>query len=114
MNDRIIEGRIPMVDETIITQSAQAILAACPPGSRVILFGSRARGDARESSDVDFMVVEPTVPSRLAEAARLARVVRPFRIPCDIVVVSEQTFESCKATPNSVCFEAARDGRVFA
>jgi predicted nucleotidyltransferase len=37
---------------------------------RVILFGSRARGDAREGSDYDFAVV---VKSRTAEAVSAVR-----------------------------------------
>jgi uncharacterized protein len=102
-----------MLNAASIDQSARAILGACPAGSRVILFGSRARGDARTDSDVDFMVVQPTVSSRIAEAARLARVIRALRIPADIVVVSRDSFDQWKDTPNSVCHEAARDGRVF-
>ncbi len=103
-----------MIDMAIIKRSVQAILAAAPAGSRVILFGSRARGDARPDSDIDLLVVEPEVKSRIAEAARLARVIRHFRLPADIVVVSHDIFEQWKDAPNSVYSEAARDGQVFA
>jgi uncharacterized protein len=102
-----------MIDRQIIQEAAKSLLAACPSGSQVILFGSHARGDARAGSDVDFLVVEPTVKGRLAEAARLARVIRPMRLPADIIVVSRQTFDEWKDAPNSVFHEAAREGKVL-
>jgi predicted nucleotidyltransferase len=105
---------LTMIDAKTIQQSVDAILAACPDGTRVILFGSRSRGDAAADSDVDFMVIQPTVQSPLAESARLMRVIRKLRVPADIVVVSHDTFEQWRDLPNSVCHEAAREGRVFA
>jgi predicted nucleotidyltransferase len=102
-----------MADNTIIARSVKLLLTAAPKGSEIILFGSRSRCDAAESSDFDFLVVEPQVIGRLAEAARLARVLRPLRVPADVVVVSRQVFEEWKDTPNTVIYEAAREGRVF-
>lgn len=51
-------------DKTIkaIKDRAKEVL---PPGSRVILFGSRARGDAREDSDWDLHILVPG-PERLS------------------------------------------------
>jgi predicted nucleotidyltransferase len=103
-----------MIDATLIQRCAQALLESSPAGSDVILFGSRARGDQRHDSDADFLVIQPQVRSRVAEAARLARVLRPFRVPADILVVSRDTFEEWKDIPNSVYFEAARHGQVLA
>jgi uncharacterized protein len=102
------------IDDPAIARCVQAILAACPAGSRIILFGSRARGDARPWSDIDLLVIEPRVDSRMAEAARLARVIRPLRVPAEIVVVSDDTFQQWKDTPNCVFHEAAHQGKVFA
>jgi len=102
------------MDAGIIERSAQALRDASPPGSCVVLFGSRARGTDRADSDVDFLVIQPEVTSRISEAARLARVLRPLRIAADILVVSKATYEEWKDTPNSVFYEAARYGRVLA
>jgi predicted nucleotidyltransferase len=51
------------------------------PGATIILFGSRARGDAREGSDLDFMVVEPEVKARREEMERLRLAVGRIVIP---------------------------------
>ena len=45
------------VDETLLGRMVTAIVDAADP-EQVILFGSRARGDARPGSDVDLVVVE--------------------------------------------------------
>ena len=45
------------VTEELIRQMVGAIVAEAQP-ERVILFGSQARGDAGEASDVDFIVVD--------------------------------------------------------
>ena len=59
-----------------------AIVAAADP-EQVILFGSRARGDAEPDSDVDLIVIEaePFGPDRdrRAEAVRLWRALSGFR-----------------------------------
>ena len=45
------------VEDRLLDQMAQAIVGEVGP-EQVILFGSRARGDAKENSDVDLLVVE--------------------------------------------------------
>ena len=50
------KGMVPVTD-ALLDQMVQAIVAEVDP-EQVILFGSRARGDAREDSDVDLVVVE--------------------------------------------------------
>ena len=100
-----------MAEETII-EAAQMLLRAAP-GSRVILFGSYARGHPGPDSDLDFIVVEPSVRSRRDESVRLRDVLRPLRIPADVLVVSEKTFRDWSDTPGTVLYEAAQEGRVF-
>ena len=80
-----------MVDQQKIEAAARMLLEAAP-GSKVILFGSHARGDAASDSDVDFLVIEPEVRDRHAEMVRLANVLRPLMLPVDVLVVSEERF----------------------
>jgi predicted nucleotidyltransferase len=102
-----------MIDTQTIDKAVSIMLEAAPPGSQVILFGSYARGDPREDSDLDFLVVEPTVRSRRAEMVRLRQALRPLRIPADVLVVSRTVFEAWKDLPNNVIARAAREGRSF-
>src|SRR5438105_3613756 len=83
-------------------RAIKVLLAQAPPGSCVILFGSYARGDAHAESDLDFLVVEPTLESRRAEMVRLRSLLRPLGVPADVLVVSRRTFEAWKDQPNNV------------
>jgi hypothetical protein len=44
---------------------------------------------------------------------RLREVLRPLRIAVDVLVVSAKTFEEWRDTPNTVIYEAAREGKVY-
>ena len=70
------------VTDNLIGQMVQAIVDEVDP-EQVILFGSRGRGDERQDSDVDLVVVEaePFGPerSRHKEMVRLYRAVAAFR-----------------------------------
>ena len=43
---------------------------------------------------------------------RLRDVLSPLRIPVDVLVISEKTYEEWKDTPGTVIYEAALEGRV--
>ena len=77
--------------ETLLQQMVETIVREVSPET-IILFGSRARGDARSDSDVDLLVVEtePFSPqrSRRKEAARLYMALRGLEISKDILLYS--------------------------
>jgi predicted nucleotidyltransferase len=102
-----------MIGSSAIDKATQALLAAAPPGSRVILFGSQATGTTDAQSDVDILVVEPEVRDRVKEMLRLGEVLRPLRLPVDLLVLSSRAFERWKDTPNSVAYRVAREGNVY-
>ncbi len=77
-----------MITEQTIRHAAHLLGEAAKP-STVILFGSYARGDAGEESDLDFLVVEPTLLDKCGEMVRLRQVLRPLRIAADVLVCSQ-------------------------
>ena len=101
-----------MIDQTTIQQAAELLRHAADP-EKIILFGSYARNGADPGSDLDLLVVEPTVSDAAAEMVRLMRVLSPLRIPADVLVVSRQDFVDWSDTPGHILFEAATEGVVL-
>ena len=89
------------------------MLLRAAPGSKVILFGSWARGTPHADSDLDFLVVEPSLTDPRAEMVRLREVLRPLRVPADVLVVSDKVFREWRDTPNTVIHAAATEGIVY-
>jgi predicted nucleotidyltransferase len=87
--------------------------AAASP-ARVILFGSRARGDGDDRSDFDFLVIEREVSDRFGEMVRLDRVLGRMLIPADVVVISEQYAQKWGSVKGTMVHEAMTQGRVVA
>jgi predicted nucleotidyltransferase len=102
-----------MVASAETVQKAVDLLLRAAPGSKVILFGSYARGQPRPDSDLDFMVVEPQVKDRYGEMVRLREALLDLDVAVDVLVVSAKVFEEWAGTPNTVIYEAAREGKVY-
>ena len=102
--------------DAIIDQMVQALVDEADP-EQVILFGSRARGDSREHSDVDLIVVEaePFGPgrSRHKEIVRLRQALRLFHVPVDVLVYSQEDVDYWRDSLNFVLARALREGRVM-
>lgn len=93
-------------------EAAVRILSDAARPARIVLFGSYARGDAREDSDLDLLVIEPQVEDRAREMVRLRRLLRPLRIPADILVYSSEEVACWGDQPGSVLYWALREGKV--
>ena len=91
---------------------AVRILVDTAKPSRIMVFGSYARGDAREDSDLDLLVIEPRVEDRAREMVRLRRALRPLRIPVEILVYSADEVARWGDQPGSALYWALREGTV--
>ncbi len=102
--------------EDLLRKMVDTIVREVSPEA-IILFGSRARGDASADSDVDLLVVEsePFSPqrSRRKEAARLYMALRGLAISKDILLYSRDEFDHWKSSLNHVVGRALREGRVL-
>ncbi len=101
--------------DEIVEKMVSAIVHAAHP-ERIYLFGSRGRGNPREDSDVDLLVVEqePFGPlrNRFDEANRLALAVGSVGVDKDILVYSSDEADFWGNTTNHVIARARREGRL--
>ena len=80
---------------------------------RIVLFGSYARGDASDDSDVDLLVVAQTSlpPSKRFAAAR--RLLAGYPCGFDIIVKTPEEYERSRRVVNDIAYSADRHGRVL-
>lgn len=100
-----------MIKNSAIQEAVWRLKEAASP-AKIILFGSYARGEAHEDSDLDFLVIEYSVSNPRAEMVRLRDVLRPLRIPVDIIVTSVDKVDEWGNLPGTVLYEAILEGRV--
>lgn len=94
---------------------ARAVQQALPH-ARVILFGSRARGDHRPNSDTDLLVVVPNTSNpqhddgRADSAQRRYRQEHGIKTDCDVIVMTETEFNVCRKATQHIAGQAAGYG----
>jgi uncharacterized protein len=103
-----------MTSTEVIEQIGVLLGKAVPPNSRVVLFGSHARGTATADSDYDVLVIEPTVDSPIQESVRLRAELDDLEVPIDVVVVDEAKAEIRAAERGTMIERALREGRLLA
>jgi predicted nucleotidyltransferase len=80
---------------------------------QVILFGSRAKGGAKPTSDYDLLVVLRGGVDHAAEEARLYRQLRTLCAKADVHVYGDEEYQEEASVPGTVAFPAARHGIVL-
>ncbi len=100
----------PLSEHTIA--AAVEVLAAAARPRKIVLFGSYARGDAHAGSDLDLLVIEDEVADRAKEMVRLRRLLRPLRVPVDLLVYSSEEAEQWGAQTGAALYWALREGKV--
>jgi len=94
----------------LLEDMVQRIVAAAAP-RRIILFGSAARGQMHDSSDLDFLVVVPDGHNCREVAQRIYRQMRGVNHPKDILVVQESDVEKHRGNPYLVISTALAEGK---
>jgi len=102
-----------VIDDAAILDAGRTLARHATSPARVVLFGSRARGEARPDSDLDFLVIEDRVDSKVDEMVRLRDALAGIDVPVDIVVVSQREADERVQWPGSLVRRALGEGRVL-
>jgi predicted nucleotidyltransferase len=100
-----------MIDVHAIETVAQRIGEAAN-AERVVLFGSHARGNASEHSDVDLLVIADSELPRFKRSRALYGVVRPHPFAMDLIVYTPAEVERDLRSNASFVSAALRGGVV--
>lgn len=84
---------------------------------KVILFGSRARGNERPGSDLDLLIIQrgefTTSRSRWAETVKIRKLLKDLKIPKDILLFSESELDYWKDSLNHIIPTCLKEGKVL-
>lgn len=102
------------MNDTAIFDMIKNTVQTCLPGSRVVLFGSRARGQSDRYSDYDLLIITPTTftaQEKVNWSTRLDRaIVSTIRVPVDILLNSEEEIRQKQQLPGNIIRSVIREG----
>ena len=101
-----------MLPEAVKTKIIEKIKEVSSP-IRIFLFGSYAYGVPDSASDIDIMVIEKSVASKVAESNRLLMALKDIPFPKDIIVASQDEFDFYKKEAGSIFRTVAEKGVVL-
>ncbi|MDW7712177.1 MAG: nucleotidyltransferase domain-containing protein [Deferrisomatales bacterium] len=107
-------GRQPVgsASEALVEEAIRRILAAGNP-LRIVLFGSRARGQERPGSDLDLLIIEDSALPRHKRAVPYLRALTGLFPEKDVVVWTPEEADAWKEVPNAFVTTALREGRTL-
>ena len=79
---------------------------------KIILFGSRARGDQKETSDYDLLVVKSSTESDWTIEKALYKNFIDLGVPVDVLLTTPEKLEKHKDTVGYVYKDALKYGKV--
>ncbi|MCC6445512.1 MAG: nucleotidyltransferase domain-containing protein [Armatimonadetes bacterium] len=101
-----------MISDRDLSEAAERLVSAFRP-VRIILFGSQARGDAHERSDVALLVVCPLRDDRRRLMVAMDRTLKGLDFARDIIVLSPEEYERDRLIPGTIARPASREGVVL-
>jgi predicted nucleotidyltransferase len=100
------------VDEALLGEVVRRLVEAIDP-DKIILFGSRARGDPRPDSDLDLLIVRESAEKPHRRAIPAYEALSGLGVPKDILWYTPQEVEDWSAVKYHVATRAVKEGRVL-
>jgi len=95
-----------------INEAVRRIIRRFRP-EKIILFGSRARGDFQPDSDADLLVVMKVRGSRRRKASEIDLALAGIGMPKDVILVTPDEFRRYRDIAGTVVYPAVREGKVL-
>lgn len=81
---------------------------------KIFLFGSQARNDADENSDIDFLVIKESDRPKRLRSLEFRKVLRGHNYyPVDILVYTPQEFKGESEIKGTIAFRVKEEGKLL-
>lgn len=98
------------VSQSILNNLVQQIVDQAHP-LQIILFGSAARGEMRQGSDIDLLVIMPDGTHRRRAAQALYRAIKNIRTPFDLIVTTPSDLHKNQGNSGLIYQSILSDGK---
>lgn len=102
-----------LLDSAFINEVAERAARAASGPARVMVFGSYARGDARDDSDLDLIVLEPNFADKVDEYLRIRTAIGVLGVGVDLLLFTDEEFERRSTAPGCLPYWAKREGKLL-
>lgn len=115
---RTLESRMaaeieyPPVTDELLEEAVDRIRTVGAP-KRIVLFGSRARGEARPDSDLDLLIIEESDLPRYRRSGRYRRALLGLFPSKDIVVWTPEEVAEWQSVPNAFITSILAEGKTL-
>ncbi len=101
-----------MSEEALLREMVVRIRRALNP-ERIILFGSRARGEGGSRSDYDLLVIQESDLPRYRRSVPVYPALADLPVEVDVVVYTPREVQEWSPVPQAFVSTAIREGRVI-
>jgi predicted nucleotidyltransferase len=102
-----------MIDRQEMLDKAIRIIVSASDPDRIILFGSRARGEVFAGGDYDLFVLKKGMRDPRRVAQKIYMGLAGFGAPVDVIVEDEEKYERLKDDPYLIYHAIAAEGKVI-
>jgi predicted nucleotidyltransferase len=102
----------PCVDERLLRTATRVIVDRFAP-DKVILFGSRARGDARADSDYDLLIIGESGDSRWRRSVPVYFALADLAIPAEVFWWTSEEIEEWSRVRSHYVYRTLNEGVVI-
>jgi predicted nucleotidyltransferase len=99
-------------NDDLISDIVRRIVETAQP-DKIILFGSRARGDSRPNSDFDVLVIKESSEPGYRRDAPIYLALAGLNAPVDVLVYTPEEVTDWSAVPQAFVTTALREGKVL-
>ena len=99
-------------DPSLVDEMVRRVVDAAQP-EKLILFGSRARGNARSNSDYDLLVVSPSAEPRYKRSIPIYVALADLPIEVEVMVYTPEEIEEWSEVPQAFVTTALREGKTL-
>jgi predicted nucleotidyltransferase len=102
------------LEPEVLTEIVRRVVQAVAP-EKIVLFGSRARGDHRPDSDIDLLIINESNTPRSKRTIPIHAALRglPIEVDTEVMVYTPKEVEEWKGSQAAFVTTALREGKIL-